>query len=176
VIANNNNLLEATRSVLSLQDREYFEKLKGYFARCEDTEGVIKVASLLSETVELQKKADDFYNGGIYHLQNGNYERSLADFEEAQRYRYPDASRMIVEVRKQQDKAVLAKQLEEQKRQLLEQVKRQQEQQAADILLKSSVGIDYSKLLDLLKAGKLKELDEEIRRVTNTIAKTLKPY
>ncbi|MFM6860735.1 MAG: hypothetical protein ACKPKG_08780, partial [Dolichospermum sp.] len=93
VIANN-NLLEATRSVLTFQDREYFEKLKECFARLEDTEGVTKVASLLSETVELQKKADDFYNGGIYHLQNGNYERSIADFEQSQRYRHPDASRM----------------------------------------------------------------------------------
>ncbi|MFM6223936.1 MAG: WD40 repeat domain-containing protein, partial [Dolichospermum sp.] len=63
VIANN-NLLEATRSVLTFQDREYFEKLKECFARLEDTEGVTKAASLLSETVERQKKADDFYNGG----------------------------------------------------------------------------------------------------------------
>ncbi|MFM6843495.1 MAG: WD40 repeat domain-containing protein, partial [Dolichospermum sp.] len=38
VIANN-NLLEATRSVLTFQDREYFEKLKECFARLEDTEG-----------------------------------------------------------------------------------------------------------------------------------------
>ncbi|MFM6623546.1 MAG: GUN4 domain-containing protein [Dolichospermum sp.] len=141
VIANN-NLLEATRSVLTFQDREYFEKLKECFARLEDTEGVTKAASLLSETVERQKKADDFYNGGIYHLQNGNYERSLADFEEAQRYGHSDASRMIVEV------------------------KRRQQQE-----LKSSVGIDYTKLQNYLKAGNWKEADEETLRVILAVVK-----
>ena len=189
-VIGNNNLLEATRSVLSFQDREYFEKLKECFARCEDTEGVRKVASLLSETVELQKKADDFYNGGIYHLQHGNYDRSIADFEQAQSYGHPDASRMLVEVRKQQDKAVLAKQQAEAERQRLEQEKRQQEQQAAAqaklqaqkqqevkptvsslVSLKSAVGMDYGKLRDLLAAGKWKEADEETARVMLAVAK-----
>ncbi|MBD2571333.1 GUN4 domain-containing protein [Anabaena lutea FACHB-196] len=184
------DLLEATRSFLTLQDKDYLEKLKQFLARLGDTEGVRKVASLLSETVELQKKADDFYNGGIYHLENGNYERSIADFEQAQSYRHPDASRMLVEVRKQQDMAVLAKQLEELERQRLEQEKRQQEQQAAEqaklqaqkqqevkpaasslVSLKSAVGMDYRKLQDLLAAGKWKEADEETNRVMLAIAK-----
>ncbi|MFM6011225.1 MAG: GUN4 domain-containing protein, partial [Dolichospermum sp.] len=145
VIANNNNLLQAIGSVLTFQDREYFEKLKECFARLEDTEGVTKVASLLSETVELQNKADDFYNGGIYHLQNGNYERSIADFEQSQRYRHPDASRMILEVKRQQ--------------------------QELKSSLQSSCGVDYRKLRDLLAAGKWKEADEETLRVMLAVAK-----
>ncbi|MFM6092369.1 MAG: GUN4 domain-containing protein, partial [Dolichospermum sp.] len=79
--------------------------------------------------------------GGIYHLQNGNYERSIADFEQSQRYRHPDASRMILEVKRQQQE------------------------------LKSSCGMDYTKLRDLLKAGKWKEADEETRRVMLAVAK-----
>ncbi|MFM6817170.1 MAG: GUN4 domain-containing protein, partial [Dolichospermum sp.] len=145
MIANNNNLLQAIGSVLTFQDREYFEKLKECFARLEDTEGVTKVASLLSETVERQKKADDFYNGGIYHLQNGNYERSIADFEQSQRYRHPDASRMILEVKRQQ--------------------------QELKSSLQSSCGVDYRKLRDLLAAGKWKEADEETRQVMLAVAK-----
>ncbi|MFM6506306.1 MAG: GUN4 domain-containing protein [Dolichospermum sp.] len=133
------DLLEATRSFLTLQDKDYLEKLKQCLARLGDTEGVRKVASLLSETVELQKKADDFYNGGIYHLQNGNYERSIADFEQSQRYRHPDASRMILEVKRQQ--------------------------QELKSSLQSSCGVDYRKLRDLLAAGKWKEADEETLRV-----------
>ncbi|MFM6078942.1 MAG: GUN4 domain-containing protein, partial [Dolichospermum sp.] len=171
VIANNNNLLQAIGSVLTFQDREYFEKLKECFARLEDTEGVTKVASLLSETVELQNKADDFYNGGIYHLQNGNYERSIADFEQSQRYGHPDAIRMLVEVRKQQDMAVLAKQQAEAERQRLGQEKREQEKKAAEVQLKSDVGMDYSTLRDLLKTGKWKEADEKTRRVMLAVTK-----
>ncbi|MFM6623822.1 MAG: GUN4 domain-containing protein, partial [Dolichospermum sp.] len=139
------DLLEATRSFLTLQDKDYLEKLKQCLARLGDTEGVRKVASLLSETVELQKKADDFYNGGIYHLQNGNYERSIADFEQSQRYRHPDASRMILEVKRQQ--------------------------QELKSSLQSSCGVDYRKLRDLLAAGKWKEADEETRQVMLAVAK-----
>ncbi|MFM6912622.1 MAG: GUN4 domain-containing protein, partial [Dolichospermum sp.] len=102
-------------------------------------------ASLLSETVERQKKADDFYNGGIYHLQNVNYERSIADFEQSQRYRHPDASRMILEVKRQQ--------------------------QELKSSLQSSCGVDYRKLRDLLAAGKWKEADEETRQVMLAVAK-----
>ncbi|MFM6025908.1 MAG: GUN4 domain-containing protein [Dolichospermum sp.] len=40
-----------------------------------------------------------------------------------------------------------------------------------DIELKSDVGMDYSKLRDLLKAGKWKEADEETRRVMLAVAK-----
>jgi hypothetical protein len=176
VIANNNNLLEATRSVLSFQDREYFEKLKECFTRCKDTEGVRKVDYLLSKIVELRKEADDFYNDGIYHLQNGNYERSIADFEQAQSYGHPDASRMLVEVRLQEDMAVLAKQLEEQKaaEQAKLQAQKQQEVKPAAsslIPLKSAVGMDYTKLQDLLAAGKWEEADKETERVMLAVAK-----
>ncbi|MDB9457111.1 GUN4 domain-containing protein [Dolichospermum circinale CS-545/17] len=156
------DLLEATRSFLTLQDKDYLEKLKQCLARLEDTEGVRKVASLLSETVELQKKADDFYNGGIYHLQNGNYERSIADFEQAQRYRHPDASRMLVEVRKQQDKAILAKQLEEQQEVIPAAF--------SFLLLKPDVIMDAELLDDLLAAGKWKEADAETRRLFRVVA------
>ncbi|MDB9453367.1 GUN4 domain-containing protein [Dolichospermum circinale] len=104
VIANN-NLLEATRSVLTFQDREYFEKLKECFARCEDTEGVRKVNDLLSLIAELQKQANDLandlYERGIYHLKVHNYRQSIADLKESQRYGHLDASRMIMEVRQQ---------------------------------------------------------------------------
>ncbi|WP_334310590.1 GUN4 domain-containing protein [Dolichospermum circinale] len=164
-------LLTVISCYLTSQDREYFEMLQKCLAKVGDTEEVIEVDDLLIKIAELEKKADDFYNGGIYHLQNGNYERSIADFEQSQRYRHPDASRMLVEVRKQQNKAILAKQQAEAERQRLEQEKRQQEQKAAEVQLKSDVGMNYSKLRDLLKAGKWKEADEETLRVMLAVTK-----
>ncbi|MFM6605899.1 MAG: GUN4 domain-containing protein, partial [Dolichospermum sp.] len=60
-------------------------------------------------------------------------------FEQSQRYRHPDASRMILEVKRQQ--------------------------QELKSSLQSSCGVDYRKLRDLLAAGKWKEADEETLRV-----------
>jgi hypothetical protein len=160
-----------------------------------DASRMIVEAQQKIEERERQKKADDFYNGGIYHLQNGNYERSLADFEQAQIYGHSDASRMLVEVRHQQDMAVIAKQLEELERQRLEQEKREQEKQAAAqaklqaqkqqeikpaasslVSLKSAVGMDYGKLQDLLVVGKWKEADEETKRLMLAVAKRESAY
>ena len=60
---------------------------------------------------------------------------SIAAFEEAQRYGHLDASRMILEVKRQQQE------------------------------LKSSCGMDYRKLRDLLAAGKWEEADQETSSV-----------
>ncbi|MBK1988640.1 GUN4 domain-containing protein [Sphaerospermopsis aphanizomenoides BCCUSP55] len=159
-----------------------FEQAQSY-GHLDASQMIVEAQQKIEER-ERQKKADDFYNGGIYHLENGNYERSIADFEQAQSYGHSDASRMIVEVRKQQDKAVLAKQQAEAERQRLEQEKRQQEQQAAAqtklqaqkqqeikpaasslVSLKSAVGMDYRKLQDLLAAEKWKEADQETANI-----------
>ncbi|MFM6121455.1 MAG: GUN4 domain-containing protein, partial [Sphaerospermopsis kisseleviana] len=98
--------------------------------------------------------------------------------------------RMLVEVRKQQDMAVLAKQQAEAERQRLDQEKREQEKKAAEqaklqaqkqqevkpaasslVSLKSAVGMDYTKLQDLLAEGKWKEADTETLRVMLAVAK-----
>ena len=119
VTTDRRDLLEAIGSVLTLQDKEYLEKLKDYLTRLGDTQGVKILGDLWSQELitskqkeeaesKRLKKAEDFYNGGIYHFKNGNYARSLADLEEAKHYGHSDAVRMLKEVlAKQEEEKIL---------------------------------------------------------------------
>lgn len=84
---------------------------------------------------ERQQKREEYFNGGTYHLEQGNYDQAIADFEQAKQHGHPDAERYLATAR--------------------------QQQAAAADDLSSEKGIDYRKLRDLLIAGKWKEADYE---------------
>jgi tetratricopeptide (TPR) repeat protein len=42
-----------------------------------------------------KQKANDFYNGGVYHLQQLDYAKAISDFEQAELCGHPEASQML---------------------------------------------------------------------------------
>jgi formylglycine-generating enzyme required for sulfatase activity len=113
--------------VVHLQEHISDEKRKLQEAEEETKQQALALAKQKEDETKRLKKAEDFYNGGIYHLKNGDYARSLADLEEAKHYGHSDAVRMLKEVLAKQ------KEVEETKQQALalakqkeaEEVKRQ---------------------------------------------------
>jgi formylglycine-generating enzyme required for sulfatase activity len=77
---------EAKRQALALAKQKEEEEAKRQ---------ALALAKQKEEEAKRLKKAEDYYNGGIYHLKNGNYARSVADFEEAKHYGHSDAVRML---------------------------------------------------------------------------------
>ncbi|MGF1524644.1 MAG: GUN4 domain-containing protein [Leptolyngbyaceae cyanobacterium] len=85
---------------------------------------------------ERLRKQTEYYNGGLYHLEAGNFLQAMADFRQAKQYGHPDASRMLAKA----------------------------ERHEADEL-KSEKGIDYTHLRDLLRAEDWKAADRETYEV-----------
>jgi len=98
--------------VVQLQEHISDEKRKLQEAEEQSKQQALALAVAKQKEDETKrlKKAEDFYNGGIYHLKNGDYARSIADFEEGKHYGHSDAVRML--------KEVLAKGKEEEKSQI----------------------------------------------------------
>lgn len=86
-----------------------------------------------AEAARLQKQ-QDYYQGGLHHLDQGNYAQAIADFEQARQYGHPDAGGQLAEAKRRQ---------------------------AAEDNLSSEKGIDYTRLRDWLKAGDWMAADQE---------------
>jgi len=56
ITTDRSDLLEAIRSVLTLQDKEYLEKLKQYLVKLGDTQGVKKITDLWLNTEEAERQ------------------------------------------------------------------------------------------------------------------------
>ncbi len=87
------------------------------------------------EEAARQQKQRDYFSGGLYHLEQGNFQKAIADLTQAERYGHSDARRMLAEAERQK--------------------------QAAEDRLDSEKGINYQRLRDLLKAGDWKAADQE---------------
>jgi len=51
-----------------------------------------------------QQKAQDYFNGGVYHFEKGNYEQALADFEQAHQHGHREARQKAQEVKAEQER------------------------------------------------------------------------
>lgn len=91
------------------------------------------------EETELQRKRDEYYNGGIYHLNQGNLDQAIADLTQAKQLGHPQAAQKLAEA--------------------------QQQKQATEDDLSSEKGIDYTRLRDLLKAQDWQAADQETYEV-----------
>ncbi len=49
------------------------------------------------EEAERQQKRDDYYNGGIYHLEQGNLDQAIADLTQAKQLGHQEAAQMLEE-------------------------------------------------------------------------------
>jgi tetratricopeptide (TPR) repeat protein len=49
------------------------------------------------EEAERQQKRDDYYNGGIYHLNQGNLDKAIADLTQAKQLGHPQAAQKLTE-------------------------------------------------------------------------------
>ncbi|MEM9005379.1 MAG: GUN4 domain-containing protein [Cyanobacteria bacterium P01_F01_bin.86] len=100
------------------------------------------------EETEYQRKRAEYYNGGLYYLENDNYPQAVAYLRQAEQYGHPDANRMLAEAKRQH-----------RDREAAEQRLRAQDE------LKSEKGIDYTYLRDLLKTGDWQAADRETYEV-----------
>lgn len=91
------------------------------------------------EEAERQRQRDEYYNGGIYHLNQGNLDQAIADLTQAKQLGHPKAAQKLAEA--------------------------QQQKQATEDDLSSEKGIDYTRLRDLLKAQDWKTADQETYKV-----------
>ena len=57
------------------------------------------------EQAERQQKGRDYFKGGLYHLQQGNYDQAIADLRQAEHYGHPDASHQLAEAQRQREEA-----------------------------------------------------------------------
>jgi tetratricopeptide (TPR) repeat protein len=60
---------------------------------------VLDGTDLESYAAELERKRSDYYNGGNYHLQRGNYDQAIADFRQAEKYCHPNARSMVAKTK-----------------------------------------------------------------------------
>ena len=138
---------------------------------------------------ERQRKRDEHYNGGLDHLDQGNYDQAIADFTQAEQLGHPQASEQVAEAEREREEAerqlkryeyydsgcdyfdqgnydqaiadfTQAEQLGHPwAAKLLAEAKRQKQANQDD--LRSEKGIDYTRLRDLLKPQDWRAADQE---------------
>jgi len=60
------------------------------------------------EAAERQRKAHDYFNGGVYHLERENFDQALADFAQAQQYGHPEAGQRLAETQQAKQRKSLS--------------------------------------------------------------------
>jgi hypothetical protein len=96
---------------------------------------ILAEAQRQREEAERQRQRDEYYSGGVYHLNQGNTDQAIADLTQATQLGHPNATQMLA--------------------------KAQRQKQALEDDLSSEKGIDYTRLRDLLKAQNFKDADQE---------------
>lgn len=186
--------LKALQQQLGLQDDDIGPI---EHAICEPAEARYRAALAEIERqrqeAERQQKRDEYYNGGLYHFDQGNYDQAIADFAQAERLGHPQASAQIAEAERKREEAERQLKRDEyydsgcdyfdqgkydraiadfsQAKQmghpwaekLLAEANRRKQANQDD--LRSEKGIDYSRLGDLLRAEKWREADLETYEV-----------
>ncbi len=91
------------------------------------------------QVTEQRLRRDEYYNGGLYHLEQGNYDQAIADLTQAKQLDHPEANDLLAEAQRQK--------------------------QATEDDLSSEKGIDYTRLRELLKAQDWRAADRETYEV-----------